>query len=260
VEEGRAIFDNIRKFVFYLLSCNISEVLTIFLAILTGLPRPLLPVQILWINLVTDGLPALALGVDPKDPHLMERPPRNPEERVVDRATIRDIFWYGAFITVAALGAFTHGLYWTALVPAGLGDAWEAFRTAFLRPSYWNETNTAEARTMAFATLALAQLVHAFNCRSRTESLFSIGPLTNTCLLGAALISLLLTLGVIYLPPLQPIFGTTSLSGFNLGVVAVLSLIPLLLGEMRKAFLRRRSTVTEARPGTGTPVRTARNP
>ena len=99
VEEGRGIFANIRKFVHYLFSCNISEVLTLFICILAGVPTPLLPVQILWVNLVTDGLPALALGVDPKSPHLMQRPPRDPREGVLTRATVQDIMWYGGFIT-----------------------------------------------------------------------------------------------------------------------------------------------------------------
>jgi Ca2+-transporting ATPase len=243
VEEGRGIFDNIRKFVFYLLSCNISEVLTLFLSILAGLPRPLLPVQILWINLVTDGLPALALGVDPKDPRVMERPPRDPEARVVDRATRRDIFWYGGIITLASLAAFAHGLYWDALAPAGHRDLAEALRTA-VDPAFWTPDNVMLARTLTFATLAISQLVHSYNCRSQTESLFRIGLFTNPGLIGATLLSLLCMFAVIYAPPLQKVFKTAPLSGADLAVVGILSLTPLLFGEARKAWLRRRAGVS----------------
>jgi Ca2+-transporting ATPase len=243
VEEGRGIFENIRKFVFYLLSCNISEVLTIFVCILAGLPRPLVPVQILWVNLVTDGLPALALGVDPKEPGLMKRPPRDPKEGVMTPRTIRDIVWYGCFMTVATLGAYLHGLYWRGLVPAGYGEPLEAWQKLF-DLAFWHSPAAREglfqARTFAFTTMAFSQLAQSLNCRSETHSIFRLGLFSNYRLLGAIAVSFIAQLVVIYMPAAQEVFDTRAIDSEAVLVVAAFSVSPLAFGEIRKALLRRR--------------------
>jgi Ca2+-transporting ATPase len=248
VEEGRGIFANIRKFVYYLLSCNISEVLTLFLAILTGLPQPLVPAQILWINLVTDGLPALALGMEPKEPGLMERPPRDPQEGVLHERTIRDIVWYGGAITLAALAAYAHGLYWFCLVPSGL-QGLDALQAAF-RPDFWHaaaeqplvQAGLDKARTLTFATLAACQLIHSLNCRSGRLSLFQLGVWTNPHLLGAIALSSAAQLLALYTPIANRFLKTQPIGGLDLAVVVVLSLTPLAFGEVRKWWLRRGSS------------------
>lgn len=254
VEEGRGIFDNIRKFVYYLLSCNISEVLTIFLAIMVGLPLPLLAVQLLWVNLVTDGLPALALGLEPKEPGLMKRPPRDPAEGVLNRTTVRDIVWFGGVITVAALAAYAHGLYWLVLVPMGHTGT-DALQSA-LRSDFWTNPAVRQhpafapgligARTLTFGTLAFCQLGHALNSRSETHSLFRLGLATNPHLLGAIAISALAQLVVIYMPAANDVFKTIPITGIELLVGVGLAASPLLFGEAWKWYHGRKTGI--ARP------------
>jgi Ca2+-transporting ATPase len=214
VEEGRGIYDNIRKFIHFLLSCNLGEILVMFVAALAGFPVPLLPIQILWVNLVTDGLPALALGVDPVDPDIMERPPRDPQEPVVTGARGWLIGIQGAFVAACSLGAFLFVLL------------------------YEKET-IVEARTAALATLACSQLFHSFNCRSLRHSIFKLKFSTNPQLVGAVVLSFLLQMAVIYVPFLQPVFKTTPLSLVDLGAIMVFSTLPLWLMEVVKALNRR---------------------
>jgi Ca2+-transporting ATPase len=183
IKEGRVIFDNIKKFILFLLSCNISEVSTMFFAMLVGLPLPLFPVQILWINLITDGLPALALGVDPADPHLMERPPRSKGEGILTPLKQKQIGWQGPLLAVGAISSFIISLLWL-------------------------KTSLNTARSVVFTTLVLIQLLHALNFRSERYSLFSAHSLVNKYLVGAVFGSALLQIGVVYLPFLQPIFHT----------------------------------------------------
>lgn len=187
VEEGRGIYDNIRKFIRYLLSCNVGEVLTMFLAALAGLPLPLLPVQILWVNLVTDGLPAIALGVDPAENDLMQRPPRGIKEGIFARGLARKICGRGLLIGVSTVAVFTGSLY-----SAG--------------------GSLMRARTLAFATLVLCQLIHVFDCRSERRSFLEVNWLTNISLLLAVLCSLAMTLAAIYAPALQAVFETVGLT------------------------------------------------
>jgi Ca2+-transporting ATPase len=186
VEEGRAIYDNIRKFIRYLLSCNVGEVMTMFIASLLGLPLPLLPIQILWVNLATDGLPAMALGVDPADPDIMDRDPRGSDENIFSRGLSRVIVLRGLVISLITLTAFTFALRW-----------------------YPGQLNI--ARTFAFTSLVVSQLIHVFECRSETHSIFRVGVFTNMYLIGAVVSSLMLLLAVIYIPSLQPIFRTVPL-------------------------------------------------
>jgi Ca2+-transporting ATPase len=189
VEEGRGIYDNIRKFIRYLLSCNIGEVLTMFVASLVGLPLPLLPVQVLWVNLVTDGLPALALGVDPTEANCMRRPPRHPKESVFSRGLSRKIASRGAQIGFSTILVFT-GIY-------------------LLR------NDLALARTMAFCTLVFCQLFHVFDCRSENYTIFELGMLTNPYLLLAVAASTIMQLSVIYVPFLSNIFATVPMTAFD---------------------------------------------
>ena len=211
VEEGRGIYDNIKKFIHYLLSCNAGEILVMFVSSLVGWPSPLLHIQILWVNLVTDGLPALALGVDPIDPNVMKRPPRPPKEPVVTKQRAFLMLAQGAFIAFCSLVAFSFVMF---VEKEGLP----------------------RARTAAFVVLACSQLFHAFNCRSQTESLFKIGVFTNTKLLLANGISFLLQMMVVYVPFFRTVFKTESLPAFDWVMVIALSSLPLWAMEVLKAI------------------------
>jgi Ca2+-transporting ATPase len=215
VEEGRAVFDNIRKAVFYLLSCNISEILLMLLATLFGLPLPLLPVQILWINLVTDGLPALALAVDPKDPDLMRRPPRPSAERFLTKERFLMLFAQGSFLALITLGAFVYCLYGMDL-------------------------SLDRARTLTFTILVMAQLFHAFNNRSDRRSLFEIGLFTNKPLLGAVALSAALQAVIVLTPPIHPIFDVVSFDAEHWLLALGIGILPLVAMEIWKAVFGKR--------------------
>ncbi|MDD4954193.1 MAG: calcium-translocating P-type ATPase, SERCA-type, partial [Candidatus Omnitrophica bacterium] len=214
VEEGRGIYDNIKKFIHYLLSCNVGEILVMFVSSLIGFPVPLLPIQILWVNLVTDGLPALALGVDPVDKDVMSRPPRKPNEPVITKENLFLMLWQGAFIAFCSLLAFSLVLF---VEKEGLG----------------------RARTAAFIVLSCSQLFHSFNCRSNRESIFKIGFFTNKKLILAVLISFGLQMLVVYQPFLQKIFKTEPLGAFDWCLVIIISSFPLWAMEIVK-FTRNR--------------------
>ncbi|MEF2111166.1 calcium-translocating P-type ATPase, PMCA-type [Clostridium frigoriphilum] len=186
VEEGRVIYNNIRKFIRYLLSCNLGEVLTMFLASLFYLENPLLPIQILFVNLVTDGLPAIALGVDPADPDIMLEKPRGKNESVFSRGLTEKIIIRGCLIGVCTILSFIGGKYYGMSIEA--------------------------CRTLALGTLVLSQLIHVFECRSEKHSLFEINPFTNMYLLGAVSISVIMLLSIVYIPFLQSVFHTIPLN------------------------------------------------
>jgi Ca2+-transporting ATPase len=187
-----------------------------FVSSLIGWPVPLLPIQILWVNLVTDGLPALALGVDPVDPGVMSRQPRDPQAPVISRETAITMIMQGAFIAVCSLAAF-------ALV------------------MYVEHESLGRARTAAFTVLSCAQLFHAFNCRSKTESLFRLGIFTNIKLVIAALVSFVLQMVVVYTPFLQIIFKTEPLGLFDWVLVIIISSLPLWAMESVKLYNKGRS-------------------
>jgi Ca2+-transporting ATPase len=214
VEEGRGIFDNIRKTIHFLLSCNVSEVLVMLFAALIGLPLPLLPIQILWMNLVTDGFPALALAVDPKSPDLMKQPPRRPEARLLDGGTLLAIGAEGFMLGAIAQGAFAYSLY-------GLHREVE------------------QARTIAFTVMVVAQLVHAFNCRSERWSLFQVGLWTNRPLLLAFSLSLGIQVAVLTIPAAAPIFKVTPLPIEDWVLMGAMGILPFPLMELMKALRRR---------------------
>jgi Ca2+-transporting ATPase len=209
VEEGRAIYDNIRKSVHYLLSCNISEILLMLLATLFGLPLPLLPVQILWINLVTDGLPALALAVDPADAELMQRPPRPPQEQFLTRARLLKLFVEGTFIAVITLLVFLYCLYGMDL-------------------------NLDRARTLTFTVMVLAQLFHALNNRSEDRSIFALGLWTNKPLLATVGLSALLQVGIVSWPSVQNIFKVAPLDPEHWVLAIGIGMLPLVAMEIWK--------------------------
>ena len=216
VEEGRAIYDNILKFVHYLLSCNLGEILLMFLASVSGMAAPLIPVQILWMNLVTDGLPALALGVDPAADGLMARPPRKPEAPLLSRARS----------TVLLVQAFSIGLCALA---------------AFAFVLRIEHGSLMRARTMAFTIIVLAELFQAFNARSLRDSAFSPHLHANWNLVLATLGAFALQLLLVYTPILQRIFQTEALSLVDLGVGTVLASFTLWATEAVKLVLRHRT-------------------
>lgn len=219
VEEGRGVFDNIRKTVHFLLSCNMSEVLVMLFATLLGLPLPLLPIQILWMNLVTDGFPALALAVDPKAPDLMRRPPRRPAARLLDSERLAAVAGEGFLLAIIALGAFAYSLY------------------------VWRQP-VEQARTVAFTVMVGAQLVHAFNCRSDRWSVFQVGLFTNRPLIWALLVSLAVHVAIITIPAAQPIFKVSPLPTEDWELMAAMVLLPLVVVEGLKAIKRRLHVTT----------------
>ena len=211
VEEGRVIYDNIRKFVYFLLSCNIGEILLVLSSILLGLPVPLLPIQLLWLNLVTDSFPALALGVEDGDPDIMEKEPRDPDEKLLNRSLITRIS-----IQSLAIGGATLASYLVA------------------RNLY--PDNIEEARTVVFTTLIIAELLRSYSTRSQTHTIFELGLFSNKTLVYGTLFSLALTMSVIYIPFLQPIFDTFPMGWGDWKIVLSFAFIPLIIGELFKVI------------------------
>jgi Ca2+-transporting ATPase len=211
VREGRRIYDNLRKFIRYALTGNAGEIWALVLAPMVGLPIPLLPIHILWVNLVTDGLPGLALAAEPTERGVMQRPPRPPNESL-----------------------FAHGLWlhavWVGLLIGGVTLAVQAWA--------WT-TGHAHWQTMAFTTLTLSQMGHVLSIRSERDSFFTQGPLSNTPLLGAVLLTFALQMATIYVPFLQPIFKTEALSAAELGVCIVASAVVFMGVEIEKLLTRR---------------------
>ncbi|TVY00684.1 calcium-translocating P-type ATPase, SERCA-type [Cohnella terricola] len=203
VEEGRGIYENIRKFIRYLLASNVGEIMTMFLAMMAGFPLPLVPIQILWVNLVTDGLPAMALGVDQAESDLMQHKPRPAKENIFARRLGWKIISRGILIGICTLGAFILAL------KAGEGQSQQLVH----------------AQTVAFATLVMAQLIHVFDCRS-SRSIFHRRLLENKFLVLAVLSSLLLMIAVLYIEPLQPVFKTVPLDFRDWALVIVAAGIP----------------------------------
>jgi Ca2+-transporting ATPase len=212
VKEGRIIFENIKKSIFFLLSCNIGEVVTIFFAILLGWPVPLLPIQILWVNLITDSLPALALGMDPAEGDIMKRKPRNPEQGVFGNGSTATIVVYGFYIGLITLAAFL------------LGEG----------------VSIEKGRTMAFATLCLSQLFHVFNFRSLRSSLLVRGMLSNRYLVGASIISAFFLIIVMALPFLERVFKLVDLSTNEWLTVLALGASTIVMAEIWKLLWVRR--------------------
>jgi Ca2+-transporting ATPase len=207
VEEGRAIYDNIRKFVFYLFSCNLAEVLVLLIAALVGLPVPLTPLQLLWLNIVTDTFPALSLALEPAEPDIMRRPPRDPQAAILSRRFVRSIAMYAALITASTLAAFVYAL--------ATGGATRAV-------------------TFAFMTLALAQLFHLGNARSVRPLIGSRRALSNRWALAAVAMVLALQLVAVYVSPLARLLDVTPLAPADWPPILVLAAVPALFGQLTK--------------------------
>jgi Ca2+-transporting ATPase len=210
VREGRRIYDNLRRFVRYVLTTNSAEIWTIFLAPFLGLPVPLLPIQILWINLVTDGLPGLALASEPAERDVMGRPPRRPNE---------SLFAYG-------LGAHA---FVVGLLMAGLALAVQAY--------YWH-TGSDAWQTMVFTTMCFTQLAHVMAIRSERTSLFELGLTTNRPLLGAVVLTLVLQLSLVYVPALNSLFKTVPLGAGDVLVCIGASCVIFAVVELEKRVRR----------------------
>jgi Ca2+-transporting ATPase len=212
VREGRRIYDNIRKFIRYILACNVGEVVALLVAPFLGLPLPLLPIQILWVNLVTDGLPGLALVAEPAEQDIMRRPPRAPTESVFARGLWQHVVWVGVLIgavtlTVQAYALGTH-------------------------PAHW--------RSMTFTVLTFAQMAQVLSVRSENESLFRRGIFSNPALLGAVALTIGLQIAILYIGPLQSVFQTEPLTVPELVLVVAASGCVLVAVELEKVIRRRR--------------------
>ncbi|OPH53029.1 calcium-translocating P-type ATPase, SERCA-type [Paenibacillus ferrarius] len=218
IEEGRGIYENIRKFIRYLLASNVGEIMTMFIAMMAGLPLPLVPIQILWVNLVTDGLPAMALGVDQAEKDLMQHKPRSAKENIFARRLGWKIISRGLLIGVCTLGAF-----WLVL-----------------RVNPTDAETLLKAQSVAFATLVMAQLIHVFDCRS-SRSIFHRNPLQNRYLVFAVLSSLVLMLAVMYVEALQPIFKTVPLGWKDWILVLIAAGIPTFLMGLGSVLSPKRS-------------------
>jgi Ca2+-transporting ATPase len=213
VEEGRRIYDNIRKFIKYILPSNAGEILVMLLGPFIGLGLPLLPLQILWINLVTDGLPGLALTMEPVERNVMKRKPYHPDENIFGRGMGRDIIWIGLLLGLVSLGVGVWGKKY------GISGEWQ---------------------TMVFTTLTLAQMGNAFASRSERDSVFRQGFLTNKAMLWAVILTFVLQMAVVYLPPLQVVFQTKALHFTDLLVSLFASVLVFLLIELGKFLLNRK--------------------
>ncbi len=208
VKEGRRIYDNIKKFIRFLLSSNLNEMLLVIATMLLNLPLPFLPIQILWINLITDGFPALSLGTEPAEKDIMKRKPRHPKESVL-HSSLPFILFTGFLAFLSGLCIFLWELY--------IGSS------AGLPTSYVEQ----KARTMAFTTIMLFELFFVLNCKSEKKSVFSINPFSNKKLIISILVSVILQFFVIYVPFLQPIFGTVSLGALDLVKILIFSSLGL---------------------------------
>lgn len=212
VEEGRVIYSNIRKFVFFLLSCNVGEILCIFIAMLLNWPIPLLPIHLLWINLVTDAFPALALGAEKKEPGLMQEKPRSSDEPIINKGMSINIAVQSIAMTVAVLGAFYLG---------------------------WNTYGIDAGRTYAFVTLITCELLRAYSARSENVTLFKIGIFSNKFMNLATVVSFSMMIVVMVVPGLRDIFSLTQLHFTDWDVVIIIALLPVLFGELTKVVKHR---------------------
>jgi Ca2+-transporting ATPase len=211
VRLGRQVFDNVRKFIKDTMSSNSGEIWTLFLAPFLGLPVPLLPIHILWVNLVTDGLPGLAFTAEPAERGIMQRPPRPPRESVFAHGMWQHILWVGLFVGGLSIAS----------------QAWAHGRGV----EHW--------QTVVFSVLTISQLFHSLAVRSERESLFRIGLSSNPAMLAAVASALGLQLAVVYVPALNPIFHTQPLPLLDLAVCLALSSLVLVAVEIEKALVRR---------------------
>ena len=212
IEQGRIIVHNIERFIHYLFSSNLGEIATVFGAIMLGWPLPVGVLQILWLNLVTDIFPAMALALEPSAPAVMQRPPRDPRQPLMTPRFAWLITWQGVVLGACTLAAFRIGMRWYGADGVGLRHA----------------------VTIAFMTLALAQVFHAFNARSQQRSAFTSLLFTNAWLWGATAICLLLQIAAVTVPPLRDVLHTVPLTPSDWGLIAACSLTPVAVVEVVK--------------------------
>jgi Ca2+-transporting ATPase len=223
IEEGRNIYSNIKKSVIFLLSCNLGEIVSVFASVLFFWPVPLLPTQLLWINLITDTLPAIALGIDPGDKDVMKKKPRDPKE---------SFFAHGAGVR-AVVGGVLIGTLTLAAFYFGLREYGYSLGAQNIP-----ENVLTYARTMAFVVLATSQLFYSLTMRNPSKSILQVGLLSNKYLVGAIIIGIILQIGVISVPFLASAFKVQQLSLGDWDLVMILSLIPLIVNEIIKIFMR----------------------
>lgn len=233
IKEGRTIYDNLKKFVFYVFSCNIGELLTVFAAILLAMPAPLTAILILAVDLGTDVLPAVALGIDPSEPGIMSKKPRNPKERIMNKTFVLRYLYLGIIIGAIVMAVYIWTLY-------RYGWSWGE-PLAEESPTYL------KGATMAFATLVIIQMINVFNARSETNSIFRLGFFSNLWLIGAIVISLILTLMMTEIPFFQHYLGTTGLSVEDWGIILGSSILVLAVEETRKLIVRSKISKRAAR-------------
>jgi len=222
IEQGRIIYSNIQKFVFFLVSCNIAEILIIFCCIIGGLASPMDPIQLLWMNLVTDGAPALALAMEPGSSSILKEAPRPKDEPIMDSMMFVGTVIQSIVTTVCVLSAYVIGLHLHS--PDNIATR--------------DETKLMAARTMAFVTMSLAELVRAYTVRHARESVFTIGLFTNWAMQWAVGVSAALVFLVVTLPGVQDIFDSCDLTMFEWSVVGVLTLVPAIVEELTKFVYR----------------------
>jgi Ca2+-transporting ATPase len=215
IEQGRVILDNIRKFIKYTLSSNTGEIFLMLIGPIIGMPLPLLPLQILWINLVTDGLPGLALAEEKGERDIMKQPPFRPKESIFSRGVGSQIIWIGVLMGLVSLGV------------------------GYL---YWRNDPDGPWQTMVFTTLVLAQMGNALATRSNRDSLFKIGLFSNKLMVASVLITFLLQLALIYIPFMQRVFSTEALSVRDLVISLLASTVVFAVIEIYKWIRRQRST------------------
>jgi Ca2+-transporting ATPase len=222
VRQGRIIYANIKKFMHYLFSCNLSEICLMLFASVLGQPLPLLPLQILWLNLVTDVFPALSLAMEPEEPGIMDRPPRRSDAALLDRDTGRSIIGYALLIAVSALAAFLLGRWWRGYEPSG-------------------EVGRADAAvTMSFMTIGLAQIFHVFNSRKERGPLRLAEWLGNPYVIGAVVLTVGLQMAAVYMPGLNTVLKTAPLRLVDWLLIAGCALTPLVVGQtLRRLAVRR---------------------
>jgi len=230
IKEGRTIYDNLKKFVFYVFSCNIAELMTVFASIILNLPAPLSATLILCVDVGTDVLPAVALGVDPSEPGIMGRKPRNPKEKIMTRGFIERYLYLGLIMGLLVMGTYIWTLYrygwtWGIAVPA-------------------DSIIQLKGSSVAFALLVLIQMVNAFNSRSEKQSILKVGLFSNLYLLGAIIISVLTTIAIVEIPFLQEYLHTTHLDLNDWSIVLAASLTVLIVEEIRKIFVRQKYGAT----------------
>ena len=223
IEEGRNIFNNIKKSVIFLISCNAGEIVALFLAILLGWASPLSATHILWVNLITDTFPALALGIDPGDKEVMNKKPRNPKDSLF-KNSISSLIFNGFLIGILTLVAFIYGV--------------RVYGGSTMTLSNVSAKVLIHAQTLAFTVLSGTQLAHSLNMRNESKSIFSIGVFSNKYLIGAILLGFLLQLLVITIPPIASLFGVYRLTINDWIFVIIISLIPIISNELIKIFKR----------------------